>query len=114
MKAGACDDTEDTWWQAHIMCNGSHLQAGQAAQLRGLQDAAVACSQGWSHLPLHTPHWFKSSYVRSLFWTEFSEVRLARRQNLTIFDRVWITLLQNVEPALMFLPDIHHAGFLLL
>lgn len=63
MKASACDDTEDARGQAYVMRDACHLQAGQAAHLRGLQNAAVACSQRWSHLPLHTPSYMLSHAV---------------------------------------------------
>ena len=56
VKASACDDIKDARWQAHVMRNGCHLEAGEAADLRGLQNAAVACSQCWSHLPLQIPN----------------------------------------------------------
>lgn len=56
ITASACDDVENARWQAYVMRNGGHLQTGEAAELRGLQNAAVACCQCWRHLPLHVPN----------------------------------------------------------
>ncbi len=51
--AVTADHVEDAGGQADLVRDGRHLQASDAAHLRGLQHRRVAGCQGRRHLPLH-------------------------------------------------------------